>query len=614
MMKKLTAVALIITLAIGCTACGDKDKADSANNPDTNANEVSTTVSSNNTSDEADENNKTSSDENTGGNTSQVSADEYFADGDFKDVTSEEPDATITLSGNTGTISDTTRGTSGSEVTITSKGIYRVSGSAEDVTITVNDDNESGNVYLVLDDVEMTNASSACIYVEASDKVIIQCVGDNKLTYTNSDNSIDGAIYAKDDITINGTGNLSISSAQHGIVCKNDLKLTGAELTIDAESIGIKAGDSVRVGGGTSDITSGHDGIQVANDSSDSYLYFKDGDMTINAGYDGIDVGDSADSDTDSYSGYISLVSGKLDITAGNGSDNSKNSSTSQKGVKCDGDINIADIELSVSSADDAVHGKADIKITSGKLALSTSDDGMSAYSTLSIAGGDITVVKSYEGLEGNYIEISGGNVSVTASDDGLNAAGGSDTSSDDFSPWGSTSTDASLTISGGNVYVNASGDGLDSNGSIYVTGGTVIVEGPTGNDNGALDKGDSSDCVASITGGVVLAIGSTGMAVNFDTGTQCSALVNLSGTSGTEIAVDDGSGFSYTATKDFSCAVYSSPDMSQGNSYTITAGSGSATMDFSSSLYYSDVSSMGGGMGNMGGGMGNRGGGMGPR
>lgn len=95
-----------------------------------------------------------------------------------------------------------------------------------------------------------------------------------------------------------------------------------------------------------------------------------------------------------------------------------------------------------------------------------------------------------------------------------------------------------------------------------------------------------------------MLAIGSSGMAVNFDSGTQCSALVNLSGTSGTEISVDDGSGFTYTATKDFQCVVYSSPSLSQGDSYTIKAGENTATMDFTSSLYYSNVSTMGGGMG----------------
>ena len=99
-----------------------------------------------------------------------------------------------------------------------------------------------------------------------------------------------------------------------------------------------------------------------------------------------------------------------------------------------------------------------------------------------------------------------------------------------------------------------------------------------------------------------MLAIGTSDMAVNFDSGTQCSALVSLSGSEGTVISADDGSDFSFTATKSFTSVVYSSSSMSQGSTYTIKADSESAGIDFSSSLYYSNVSSMGGGMGGRGG------------
>ena len=93
-------------------------------------------------------------------------------------------------------------------------------------------------------------------------------------------------------------------------------------------------------------------------------------------------------------------------------------------------------------------------------------------------------------------------------------------------------------------------------------------------------------------------------MAINFDSGTQCSALVNLSGQAGTTITVDDGSGFEFTTSKGFQSVVYSSPDMNQGSTYTISAGNATASMNFSSSLYYSEMAGMGG-MGGPGGGMG---------
>ncbi len=519
-----------------------------------------------------------------------VDTGDMFADGDYNDVTGENANAEITLSGSQGTISDTTRGSSGSTVTITSKGTYRITGSSEEVTIVVNDDQQSGNIYLILDNVTMKNSATACINVQAADKVIIQCVGNNSLTMTagEADGKIDGAIYSKDDVTINGSGTLSVNSALHGIVCKADLKITGGTLNVNADSVGIQADNSVRIGGGKTTVISGHDGVKLADSKNSSFFCMQDGTLTIEAGYDGISVkadsGNSAD-----FTGYTALNGGKLTITAGGGSDNSKNSSTSQKGIKCDGLISFAGTEVTVSSADDAVHGNAGITVDSGTLSLSSSDDGITASGDLTINGGTINVSKSYEGLEAYNITINSGDIRVYSSDDGFNCAGGSDTSSsgDDMpGRWSSAGSDAKLTINGGTVYVNANGDGLDSNGSIYVTGGTTIVEGPTGDGNGALDAGDGADCVASITGGTVLAIGSTGMAVNFDAGTQCSGLVSLSGASGTTITVDDGSGFSFEATKSFACVVYSSPGMTQGNSYTVTAGSSTASLDFSSGLY----------------------------
>ncbi len=595
MLKKSAVIFMSLILTVfSMTACSESN--DSSG--DTSTSSSSSLSSSADSSADTGAADSSSSDNSI---TETVSSSDMFSDGDYKDVTSEEANAEITLSGSTASISDTTRGTvSDGTVTITSKGVYRVSGSSENVTIMINDDSESGNIYLILDGVTMKNSTNACIYAEACDKLIIQCVGENTLEYTNTDSGTkaDGAIYSKDDVTLNGSGKLSVNSSLHGIVCKDDLKITDSQLTVNAESIGIKAGSSLRVGGGTISVTSGHDGVQISDDENDSSFYLENADMTVSAGYDGISV--KAGDDTAEFTGFVTLNSGTLDITSGGGSDNSKDSSTSQKGIKTDGNITIGGTTLTVSSADDAVHGNSGITINSGTVTVSSSDDGITASDDLVINGGSVTVDKSYEGLEGANITINDGTISIVSSDDGINTSGGSDSSQTNDDPWNSASTDAKLTINGGSVYVNASGDGLDSNGSLYVTGGTVIVEGPTDNGNGALDIGDGNGCVASITGGTVVAVGSTGMAVNFNDGTQCSALVNLSGSAGDTISVDDGSGFIFTATKSFDCVVYSSPSMTQGNSYTITAGSSTATADFSSSLYYSDVSSMGGNMGGM--------------
>ncbi len=512
-----------------------------------------------------------------------TAAADTFADGDYKDVSTETANAEITLSGSSGEISDTTRGSSGSTVTITSKGKYRVTGSSENVQIVVSDSTKSGNVYLVLDYVTMTNENAPCITVEDADKVILQIVGECALTSTGA-----AAVDAKDDLTVNGEGSLTVTSDGDGIECNNDLRVTGAKLTVNAGKIGLSAGDSVRIGGGSVSIAAGHDGIQLRNDTGDAFFVITDGTLVIDAGCDGIDVGTSGAA----FTGSLTLAGGSVSVKAGGGSANAK-TSTSQKGLKCDGDVNVGDAKLTVDAADDAVSG-ANVNITAGVTALSSSDDGVHADGTLNITGGNLTVSKAYEGLEAETVNVAGGEISVTASDDGVNAAGGSDTASTEVGPWGSAST-GTLNVSGGSLYVNAGGDGLDSNGSLYVTGGTVIVEGPTDNGNGALDVGDGANCVCSVTGGTVLALGSAGMAVNFGAGSQPSALVSVSGSAGDTITVDDGSGFSFTATKAFSTAVYTSPSLEQGKIYTLTAGGSAVTLDFTSSLYYSTVQGMGG-------------------
>lgn len=578
MAKKLTVILMALIISVcSMSACTSQGSDDTSSVQTSSQAEASSAV-------------QTASPE---ASLAEAETNEMFADGDTRSVESEDPNAVITLSGDTGTLSDTTRGTSGSEVTITSKGIYEVTGTSENVTIIVDDEKKSGNIYLVLNGVSMTNSEMPCIYVKNSEKVIIVCKSDdNTLTYTNTDssNGLDGAVYGEDDITVQGNGKLNVTSSLHGIVCENDLKLTGAALDITADSIGIKADDSVRIGETAAvNITAGHDGIQVENDEGDSFIYMDNGVVSVNAEYDGIDVKGSSEAD---FTGYIKLIGGTLDITSGGGSDNSKDNETSQKGIKCDGDIITGDIMLNVSSADDAVNSNGSVTVDGGTVDLSSSDDGITTAGTLTINSGILNVSKSYEALEAAEVTINDGTVSVTSTDDGINAGGGSDSSSDEKAP-GSESNSGLITINGGNVYVDASGDGIDSNGSIVINGGTVIVEGPTDNGNGAIDKGDGADCKAEINGGTVLAIGSSGMAINFDSGTQCSALVSLSGSAGNEITVS-GTEFSFTASKSFECVVFSSPELKQGEKYTISAGGSSSEIELTS-LYYSDVQSFGG-------------------
>ncbi len=523
-----------------------------------------------------------------------------FGKADWKALSDLSVDAEIILNGAAGTVLSRKASETGNVLTIAQKGVYHVTGTGENVQILVNDESKNGNITLILDNVTMTHDSAPMILVESADKVILWVKGDSRLDLTAKDGTYDAAVYARDTLTVTGTGTLTLASAGDGIICKDNYRQTGAELAITAEEAGLDVNDSVRIGGGTLAIVSGKDGIHLANSDLDSWYYQEAGTVSITSRQDGIAVSGSGDS----FTGFVTLYGGTLQVVAGAGTVHTWNADVSTKGIKCQGDIYIGGVMLDVSSTDDALHSDACVSVTDGTLTLSSEDDGIHADSILSISGGSVLVSESYEGLEAYEINLSGGDIRVYASDDGLNAAGGSDTTSAETNPWARWSRNESasvgvIRVSGGTVYVNAKGDGLDSNGSLYVTGGLVIVEGPTDSGNGALDRGDGAGSVASITGGTVLAIGSTGMAVNFDSGTQCAALVAVSGSAGDVISVDDGSGFTFTATKDFDCAVYSSPSLAQGNTYTLTAGSQSALLDFTAGLYCNTV---GGGWGGRGG------------
>ncbi len=500
----------------------------------------------------------------------------YFSDGDLRDVSDETPNATITLSGDTGTISDAARGSSGQTVTVRAKGVYRVTGSSQNVTILVSDDNKSGNVYLVLDSVSMSNDQAPCILVESADKVVICPVGSSELVCTAASAEIKSAISSDDDLSFNGPGSLEISSTFNGVECDNDLRIVSGSLSVRADGVGVKAGDSVRLGGGELAVTSGKDGVKTDSSDGSGYIYVGSGCLTVDAGGDALTVSTAASSSD----GGIIIEGGTLDLTSGGGSDDPKDSAVSQKGLKSAGYIKIGGGSVTVSSADDSVHADGDVGVSGGSVRLSTSDDGIHADGRIIISDGVVEVLRSYEGLEGADVNVSGGDVKIKASDDGISAAGGSDSASGEAWDGAVSAGASSINVTGGSLYVDASGDGLDSNGSIFISGGLVIVEGPTTGGNGALDKGEGADCVAEITGGTVLALGTSDMAINFDGGSQRSVLVTISGEAGDVISVDDGSGFTFTATKSFECAVYSSPYLTADGGFTLKAGARSVLLD----------------------------------
>ena len=208
---------------------------------------------------------------------------------------------------------------SGNIITITKEGTYVLSGALSEGQIVV--DADSAKVQLVLDNADITCASSAAIYVKNADKAFITLAEGSENILMNTaeyeaidDSNIDAVIFSKDDLTLNGKGTLTINSEYgHGIVSKDDLKLVGGTYNITAENHAISGKDSVRIADGTYNLTSGKDGIhsENADDDEKGFVYIASGDFTIESTGDGIDA---------SY--VVQIDEGDFDITAGDGAEN----------------------------------------------------------------------------------------------------------------------------------------------------------------------------------------------------------------------------------------------------------------------------------------------------
>lgn len=282
-----------------------------------------------------------------------------------------------------------------------------------------------------------------------------------------------------------------------------------------------------------------------------------------------------------------------------------EDTTASAKAVKADGSILINAGIFTIDSSDDSIHSNSNVFINDGTFSISSGDDGIHGDSEVEINGGSITILKSYEGIEGQSIEITGGSIDLVASDDGLNAAGGNDGSALNGRPGQNnfnSESDSFIKISGGNLNINANGDGIDANGNLYVSGGETYVAGPSNSGNGALDF----DGTGEITGGILIATGFSGMALNFgNTSTQGSILYNASTIQSELVSITDSKGTvlaSFTPDKEYNSVVISAPEIKSGGTYTLTMGSETQTIEMTS-LIYGTGGNMGGGMGGHGGG-----------
>lgn len=510
-----------------------------------------------------------------------------------KDASYDEAAATkIALAGQGATVSGEGTAVEGTAVTITAAGTYVVAGELMAGSLVVNAGDQD-KVQIVLDGASIRNEAGPALNIQQADKVFVTLAAGSQNTLADGasyelaegEDEPNAALYSKADLTINGTGALTVEgNYRHGVNSKDDLVVTGGAITVTAKEDGLRGKDCVKVADGSFTVTAGRDGVKSSNDEDPTR-----GFVSIDGGTFAMDVQDD--------------------------------------GVQAATYLRITGGEGTVKAADHALRSEIEAAMTGGEFTVEAGGKGMNAETRFTLDGGTLNVTGSDEGIETEEVIVNDGELNIVASDDGINAAVAerSDETAE-AAVAANASEDCLIQINGGMVTVDAGGDGLDSNGYVEVNGGVVLASGSAGGGDSALDY----EYGAKITGGAVILAGATGMAETFTEGTQPFAMVAAEGAAGTNLAVTDEAGtvlVSYTVPKAFQCAVVSAPGLTEGATGKVIVGGtvtgadsagyatgaaveGGTTVDFTASTTPSnEVGRMGGGDGGRRGG-GPRGGG----
>ena len=474
----------------------------------------------------------------------------YFTNNDMNGTWDSARATKIELRGESARVSGSGAYAYNGDVIITDTGLFAVSGTLSEGSIIV-DAHKTSKVWIMLDGAEIFCPDSAAFRVEQADKVFLTLAeGSENRIESGSEfseealkDNVKGALFARDDLTVNGSGSLTVRSGyRHAIAVNDDLVICGGTITAEAPRDAIHANDSFRL---------------------------CNAELTLKGGDEGIDV--------DKENGYFYMESGTVRIDS------------ADDGICAEGDILLAGGELTVTAVDDGIHSGATIYIYSGTVLLESCYEGIEAIAVEQY-GGDVTIYPFDDGINANG-SVLNGYLSLPGSDSAgepetyVLVAGGS------------------LTV----INTEAmDADGIDSNGSIYITGGTVRVSLPDSGTNNALDYGSENGGVARISGGTVIACGSYAMAEGFDSDSgQCSILYNvLQGIdAGSDLALLDKNGDTllfWNVPGSFSSAVLSCPEMEVGGTYTVLIGSGEETItlaETSSSFGDAQSAMFGGGM-----------------
>ena len=452
--------------------------------------------------------------------------------GEIEDVevpeTGEEPEVNVNSSFSIET-SDGEFTQNGSVYTISKAGTYSLKGKLDgQILVNAGDDDK---VELEFNGVSISYDLDSPIKVLNADKVEISAkknssnsILDNRAAKTvDSDSQGEGAISAKCDLKLKGTGTLVVEgNYNNGVHTTKDLEIQKETLYIVAYNNAIKGKCSISIASGNiTAVSKTGNGLKTdrTNQSSKGKqrgtITISGGTLLVDSAQDAIDAAydlivEEADASTPTV---VNIKTGKNSTYKAN-----YNSSKSSKGLKADNEITISAGTITIATSDDSIHanygqlydeddgvstatvfGQGIINVTGGTIGVAAGDDGLHADNQLNISGGKINISGAVEGIEANHINISGGETHIYGSDDGVNAS-----KKIDETP--------TIVVSGGFLDVSmATGDtdGIDSNGNFTQTGGLIVSRGGYGS-AGRMSTGLDVDGTAVISGGTFIAFNGT--------------------------------------------------------------------------------------------------------
>lgn len=487
----------------------------------------------------------------------------------------------IKLNGNSITVSGSGTKVSGSTVTISLAGTYAISGNLTNGQIKVQTDS-SEPVKLILNGIDITNSSTSPIFIDKAKKVIMLLAKGttNKITdgvtYTETTEGQNAAIYTQSYLAISGEGSLQVNgNFEDGIGGKDGLVINGGNITVNAKDEGIRGKDYLVIHDGSLNVsTTSGDGLKsdYEGNSKFGYVLIDKGTFKVTSQGDGI----SAET-------TLTVKSGTFDITSGGGSSKTVSTAASAKAFKAGAKLSIAVTNATISSADDGINSNTEVVVGGGTFNISSADDGIHANSTVTIQDGNITITKAFEGIEAKTITFEKGNFNIISTNDAVNATAGTDAQQDDGS---------FIYIKGGTFVLDAqNGDPLDSNGKISMTDGTVIIHGPAG-----MEVPIDYNGTFIVTKGTIIATGGSGNSRMFQAPSTNSTVNSLklmfatTNTANTLFTVTDENGnvlVTFKPTKTYGAVIFTSEKLVKDKKYNIYTG-GSITGNNTGGYYTS--------------------------